>query len=89
MCQQSWDSFWHKANVFVWYTGASAVQTQKLRVHWSLQGCCENTVGAPTTNYLLYKDQGFAVYDGVPPNLNMPPEGQPLLTCTAYGWLVP
>ena len=86
-CQQGGYDFYHKPRVIVVYKGTNPVQVPQLRIHWALQSCCEATVAAPTDNYMLYHNQGFYVYDGVPPNLNWPPEGQPPLACTAYGWI--
>jgi hypothetical protein len=68
------------------YKGSSPVQTSSLRIYYDLQTCCNATVGAPNSNYLLYPSQGWLTNAGLPPNMNMPPYGQPPLGCTAWGW---
>ncbi len=70
------------------YNGTKPVQTQQLVVHWEVSYCCNGNLGAPTTNFLLYPGQGFEAFPPeLPTNLNRPPEGQPQLTCPAFGWL--
>ncbi|MEW6336272.1 MAG: hypothetical protein ACOY3Y_00350 [Acidobacteriota bacterium] len=86
-CQQGGYDYYHKPRIIVVYKGANPIPVPKLRIHWELQYCCDATVAAPSDNYMLYTNQGFYVYDGVPPNLNWPPSHLPPLNCTAYGWI--
>ena len=70
------------------YQGYTPLQTQHVVVHWEVSYCCNGNLGAPTQYFFLYHGDGFRVHPAeLPTNLNFPPQGQPGLTCDAYGWL--
>ncbi|MGD1149217.1 MAG: hypothetical protein ABR961_14845 [Thermoanaerobaculaceae bacterium] len=71
------------------YRGTTPVQTEHLVVHWEIQYCCNGNMGAATSKFLLYPNQGWIAYGvgEIPPNFNPPPQGQPTPACTAYGWM--
>lgn len=77
-------------SLLLWYIGSTPVQTDPLRIFIEVQHLKPFVLNAPDAHYLLYPDQGWSVLPGttqIPENFNLPPEGQPPLQCTAYGWL--
>jgi hypothetical protein len=75
--------------LYLVFKGNGPVAATKFRWHWDLQACCSGTQGLGVGgDFWVYRDTWWRSYGPsmLPANLNKPPDGQPIPTCTAYAW---
>jgi len=77
--------------VEIWlvYKGEQPVKVEQLFVHLVVPQLEGWNFTVSTKNYMLYPNWAWVYTPGgrLPPNYNLPPEGQPLLRCDAFGWI--
>jgi len=75
--------------IWVVYKGDQAVKVDQLFVHLVVPQLDGWNFTVSTKNYMLYPNWAWVYQPGsrLPDNYNLPPEGQPLLRCEAFGWV--
>jgi hypothetical protein len=77
--------------VEIWlaYKGTEPVKVEQLFVHLVVPQLEGWNFTVSTKNYMLYPNWAWVYQPGsrLPANYNLPPEGQPLLRCEAFGWV--
>ena len=77
--------------VEIWlaYKGDQPVKVDRLFVHLVVPQLDGWNFSVSTKNYMLYPNWAWVYQPGsrLPANYNLPPEGQPLLRCDAFGWV--